>query len=154
MAKRAVISAGAGGIGLATALRLQGDGFDVIVLDIDDAAGERASAHGLEFIKTDFGDETSIRNAFDGVGPVHTLVNNVGIRGGTGALWDLPIEDVRRTLEINTVSHVLAAQLVIPGMGRSVAHPTESRAGAVSYLAGDDGIGITGVFLDVSGGFE
>jgi 3-oxoacyl-[acyl-carrier protein] reductase len=27
-------------------------------------------------------------------------------------------------------------------------------AAAVSYLAGDDGIGVTGAFLDVSGGFE
>ncbi len=67
-------------------------------------------------MQCDFGDETAIRDAFAGIGPVHTLVNNVGIRGGTGALWDIAIDDFRRTLEINTFSHVLAAQLVIPGM--------------------------------------
>jgi NAD(P)-dependent dehydrogenase (short-subunit alcohol dehydrogenase family) len=47
---------------------------------------------------------------------VHTLVNNVGIRGATGALWEIPVADFRQTLNVNTVSHVLAAQLVIPGM--------------------------------------
>lgn len=244
MTRRAVITAGAGGIGLATARRLKADGFDVTVLDIDEAAGEMAIAEGLEFIRTDFGDEASIRDAFAVVPSVHTLVNNVGVRGGTGPLWDVPIDDFRRTFEINTVSHVLAAQLVIPGMkdrgegcliqiasgaartgaiGRapygiskwallgltkSLANelapwgiranailpgiikgerfegsislhaqeegitreqalerimgrtrlkrfidPTEIAA-AVSYLAGDDGIGVTGAFLDVTGGFE
>jgi NAD(P)-dependent dehydrogenase (short-subunit alcohol dehydrogenase family) len=104
------------GDGAATARRLRADGFDVAVRDIDEEAGARATAEGLRFVRADFGDEASVREGFTTVGPVHNLVNNVGIRGGAGALWDIPLEDFRRTLEVNTVSHVLAAQLVIPDM--------------------------------------
>lgn len=242
--RRAVVTAGAGGIGLEISRRLRRDGFDVMVLDIDRDAGARCTDEGLSFVGCDFSDEGSVRRAFAGLGDIHVLVNNVGIRGATGTLWDIPIEDFRRTLDVNTVSHVLAAQLVIPGMiergggciiqiasgaartgavGRapyglskwallgltkslanelapfgiranavlpgiiqgerfegSIAlhaqeegitreealdrimsrtrlkrfiHPAEIAA-AVSYLAGDEAIGVTGVFLDVSGGFE
>lgn len=242
--RRAVVTAGAGGIGLEISRRLRRDGFDVVVLDIDRDAGARCADENLSFVGCDLSDEASVRLAFAELGDVHTLVNNVGIRGATGRLWDIPIEDFRRTLDVNTVSHVLAAQLVIPGMiergegciiqiasgaartgavGRapyglskwallgltkslanelapfgiranailpgivqgerfegSIAlhaqeegitreealerimsrtrlrrfiHPAEIAA-AVSYLAGDEAIGVTGIFLDVSGGFE
>lgn len=116
MARTAVVTAGAGGIGLEIARRLQRDGFEVVVMDIDRDAGALTEAEGRRFLVCDFGVEAQIRTAFAQVGPVHTLVNNVGIRGATGAIWDIPLDDFTRTLGINAVSHVLAAQLVIPTM--------------------------------------
>lgn len=112
----AVVTAGAGGIGLSIARRLRDDGFRVVVMDIHPDADATCKDERLDLLRADFGDEGSVRAAFAGLGTVHTLVNNVGIRGGTGAMWDIPIADFRKTLDINTVSHVLAAQLVIPGM--------------------------------------
>lgn len=116
MTRRAVVTAGAGGIGLAIARKLKADGFAVTVMDIRPDLADLCAAEGLAGIQADFGDEGAIRAAFAQVGTVHTLVNNIGIRGGTGALWTIPAADFRHTLEVNTVSHVLAAQMVIPGM--------------------------------------
>jgi len=126
--RRAAVTAGAGGIGLATARRLRDDGFDVAVLDIDERAGVAAEQEGLRYLHCDAADEDSVRAAFRELGPVHTLVNNVGVRGGTGAIWELPIDDFRSTFEINTFSHVLASQLVIPAM-------IEAREGCIVMIA-------------------
>lgn len=114
--KLAVVTAGAGGIGLEIARRLRDDGFRVIVTDIDDEAGAACEAEGIEYRHCDSGNVEQMREVFAGFGPVHTLVNNVGIRGGAGPVWEIPIEDFRQTIEVNTISHILASQLVIPGM--------------------------------------
>jgi len=241
----AIVTGGAGGIGSQVARRLQADGFRVVITDVDRAAGERVRAElGVEFVLADSASEADMRRAVDLAGPVEVLVNNVGIRGATGPIWQIPVENFRRTIEINTLSHILAAQLVAPmmierrsgviimiasgaartgtvgrspygiskwgllGLTKSLANElapygvranavlpgmvagerfagsialhaeregiTEEEAldrimsrtrlkrfidpgevaAAVSYLASDDAIGITGVFLDVSGGFE
>jgi NAD(P)-dependent dehydrogenase (short-subunit alcohol dehydrogenase family) len=116
-ARRAVVTAGAGGIGLEIARVLARDGFDVVIGDIDAHAGERAAAElGATFGHLDAADERSVREFFAGAGAVHALVNNVGIRGATGGIDEIPIDDFRATFEVNTFSHVLASQLVIPGM--------------------------------------
>jgi NAD(P)-dependent dehydrogenase (short-subunit alcohol dehydrogenase family) len=243
--RTALVTAGAGGIGSAIARRLKDDGFRVVITDIDEAAGERvAGESGVEFLRCDSASDSDMRAVVEQVGDVEVLVNNVGIRGATGALWDIPIDDYRRTLDVNTVSHIFMSQLVAPAMMRnksgaivmiasgaartgavgrspygiskwallgltkslanelapwnvranavlpgiiqgerfegSIAlhaqeegitreealdrimsrtrlkrfiHPAEIAA-AVSYLVGPGGIGVTGTFLDVSGGFE
>jgi len=186
----ALVTGGAGGIGSAIARRLRADGFRVVITDVDRAAGERVR-HDLqvEFIRCDCASEPDMRHAVRLSGPVQVLVNNVGIRGATGAIWQIPVDDFRRTIEVNTVSHIVMSQLVAPAMmqrrsgaiimiasgaartgavGRSpygiskimsrtslkrLVDPAEVAA-AVSYLASDDAIGVTGVFLDISGGFE
>lgn len=241
----ALITGGAGGIGSAIARRLKADGFRVVITDIDREKGARvADELQVEFIPGDSASDADMRRAVEGSEPLEVLVNNVGIRGATGAVWEIPLEDFRRTLEVNTVSHILMSQLVAPAMierrsgaiimiasgaartgsvGRSpygiskwgllgltkslanelapwgiranavlpgmvagerfegsIALHAENEgitreqaldrimsrtrlkrfidpgevAAAVSYLAGDDAIGITGIFLDVSGGFE
>lgn len=241
----AVVTAGAGGIGSEIARRLKADGFRVFITDVDEEAGQRIRRElQVEFIRCDSASEPDMRHAVGQSSPVEVLVNNVGIRGATGALWEIPIADYRQTLEVNTVSHIFMSQLVAPtmierrsgviimiasgaartgGVGRSpygiskwallgltkslanelapwgiranavlpgivagerfegsmtlhaeqegisreealgrimsrtrlkrFIDPSEVAA-AVAYLASDDAIGITGAFLDVSGGFE
>ena len=76
--RRAVVTAGAGGIGLEVARVLARDGFDVVIGDIDTAAGGRAERElGVTFRPLDAADERSVREFFAGAGPVHALVNNV-----------------------------------------------------------------------------
>lgn len=113
----AVVTGGAGGIGLVIVRALLRDGFRVVAGDVDREAGARLAglAH-CRYRYFDATDDASVRALFDGLGTVAVLVNNVGIRGGTGALWGLDIDDFRRTLDANLVSHVLACQQVIPGM--------------------------------------
>jgi NAD(P)-dependent dehydrogenase (short-subunit alcohol dehydrogenase family) len=92
MARKALITAGAGGIGAAIALRAKADGYDVTISDIDDAAGEKlASEHGLTYIRCDLGDEAQVVALIKKVGRVDLLVNNCRISGLTA-----PIENWRQ----------------------------------------------------------
>lgn len=125
----ALVTGGAGGIGTEIARRLVADGFRVVITDVDREAGARLRDElQVEFIPGDSTSETGMRRAVDSAGPVEVLVNNVGIRGATGAIWQIPIEDFRRTLDANTVSHVLMSQLVAPAM-------IERRSGAIIMIA-------------------
>ncbi|SRR6266487_1425402 len=241
----ALVTAGAGGIGSEIARRLKTNGFQVFITDVDIEAGERVRDElQVEFIRCDSASEADMRQAVERSSPVEVLVNNVGVRGATGAIWQIPIENFRQTLEVNTVSHIFMSQLVAPmmiqqrsgviimiasgaartgsvgrspygvskwgllGLTKSLANelspwgiranailpgmvagkrfegsialhaeregvtPQEALerimsrtrlkrfvqpsevAAAVGYLASDEAIGITGIFLDVSGGFE
>lgn len=129
VSRKALVTAGAGGIGSEIARRLVADGFDVSITDIEDAAGNRvADAVGARYLHCDAGNDDEMRAIVEQVGGVEVLVNNVGIRGATGAIWKIPIEDFRNTMNVNTLSHVLMAQLVIPGM-------IERRSGAIVMIA-------------------
>ena len=127
--RKALVTAGAGGIGSQIAKRLVADGFEVIITDVDDAAGEQVAENvGASYVHCDSGDDDAMRAVVEQVGEVEVLVNNVGIRGATGAIWDIPIEDFRKTININTVSHIFMSQLVIPGM-------IERQSGAIVMIA-------------------
>jgi NAD(P)-dependent dehydrogenase (short-subunit alcohol dehydrogenase family) len=118
--RRAVVTGGAGGIGLAITERLLADGFDVVVGDIDREAGAKLAARlPVRYEHLDASSERSMRDFIGVCGDVYALVNNIGIRGATGDLWSIPVDDFRATFEVNLHSHILAAQLVAPAMMRN-----------------------------------
>jgi NAD(P)-dependent dehydrogenase (short-subunit alcohol dehydrogenase family) len=113
----AVVTAGASGIGRVVAQALIDDGWRVLVTDIDEQAGERTAAEtGCTFFPCDMGDPDAIRAVFAAVPPVGLLVNNAGIAGPTLPVADAPVEDWRRTLDVNLTAQFVAAQCVLPGM--------------------------------------
>ncbi|OBK31893.1 3-oxoacyl-ACP reductase [Mycobacterium sp. 1245111.1] len=80
----AVVTGGAGGIGLASARRLRAEGATVVIADIDERAGTAAADEvGGSFVAVDVSDEASVNNLFDtvatGHGAVDIAVNNAGI---------------------------------------------------------------------------
>jgi NAD(P)-dependent dehydrogenase (short-subunit alcohol dehydrogenase family) len=82
--KIAAITGGGGGIGLASARRLQAEGATVVIADIDERAGAAAAEEiGGLFVPVDVSDEASVNNLFDTVasryGSVDIAVNNAGI---------------------------------------------------------------------------
>lgn len=82
--KRAVVTGGASGIGLATARRLAAEGAEVMIADIDPAGAEIAAAEGFAFRHCDVLDEAAIialLEAADGEGGIDLLVNNAGAGG-------------------------------------------------------------------------
>jgi 3-oxoacyl-[acyl-carrier protein] reductase len=89
MSKVAVVTGGARGIGAATAARLATDGFDVAVVDLDEAscaesvervtkAGQRGLAVGANVSETAAVQAAVDRIASD-LGPPVVLVNNAGV---------------------------------------------------------------------------
>lgn len=110
--KRALITGGARGIGLALARRLATEGAEVLLLDFDDEALRQAAARISSDggrIRTHLGDVTDLdgivalrdRIHADG-GPIDILVNNAGVVYG-GAFLEVPLERHLRTYQVNTL---------------------------------------------------
>lgn len=114
------------GIGRATAYALAAAGWNVAVLDLDEAgaketAGDVAAAHGVTSlgVACDVTDETSVDGALATVGatlpPVGALVNNAGITSPvpflevTDAEWD-------RVFAVNVRGAYNVTRRVAPGM--------------------------------------
>ncbi|WP_299562079.1 3-oxoacyl-ACP reductase [uncultured Mycolicibacterium sp.] len=80
----AVITGGAGGIGLASARRLRAEGATIVIGDIDPAAGRQAAEEvdGL-FVPVDVADREAVEKLFDTAvqtyGAVDIAFNNAGI---------------------------------------------------------------------------
>jgi NAD(P)-dependent dehydrogenase (short-subunit alcohol dehydrogenase family) len=133
MSKGAVVITGASsGIGEASALRLEKLGFDVFAGVRKEADGERLrseSAGNVEPLSIDVTDQDSIRAAATqvtaavGEQGLAGLVNNAGV-AISGPLEFIPIEELRRQLEINLVGQVAVTQaflaLLRKGRGRVV----------------------------------
>jgi len=131
----ALITGASTGIGRATALRLAQSGWTVLAGVRDPAAGERlvadAPATGRVIPLTlDVTDPEQIAAAAriideqtrlpeqPGTGRLDALVNNAGI--GTGGPLELqPLEEVRRTLEVNAVGQVAVTQAMLPALRRA-----------------------------------
>ncbi|MDV6227521.1 SDR family NAD(P)-dependent oxidoreductase [Nitratireductor aquimarinus] len=117
--KRAIITGGAQGIGLATAERFIESGAEVILWDINadmlDKAvaklGEKASGRVVELTE-----EEAVTEAARQAGAIDILVNNAGITGGNGKTWELAPDVWRRTVEVNLVAPYLTCRTLIPGM--------------------------------------
>ncbi|MGC9667293.1 3-oxoacyl-ACP reductase FabG [Planosporangium sp. 12N6] len=89
MARVAIVTGGARGIGAATAERLAADGFDVAVLDLDEAAcadvveritktGRRAIAVGAD-VSDSAAVDAAVTRIADELGAPAVLVNNAGV---------------------------------------------------------------------------
>src|SRR5947209_8668852 len=109
------------GIGRATAERLARSGRTVYATArrADSIADlERA---GCRTLALDVTDEQSMRDAVAAVeqaeGAVGALVNNAGY-SQSGAVEDVPMEQVRRQFETNVFGLIRMCQLVLPGMRR------------------------------------
>jgi len=108
------------GIGEATARHLRGLGFDVLAGVRKDEDAERLGAAGIDTIRLDVTDSGSIealRERFAD-GPLAGVVNNAGV-AVAGPLEFIPIEDLRRQLDVNLVGQMAVTQAVLPALRRA-----------------------------------
>jgi len=131
--QRCVVITGAStGIGEACALRLDKLGWRVFAGVRKEADAERLKKEGSERLTPafiDVTDEGSIMKAEETVRAVvgeaglAGLVNNAGV-GIHGPLEFIPLEDLRRQLEVNTIGQIAVTQVFLPlirkGHGRIV----------------------------------
>lgn len=122
----ALVAAASGGIGYASALELAREGARLFICSRDEgraaAAAERlASETGAEVaglaadVTSDEDAERFVRAATDAAGRVDVLVTNAG--GSPGSTFEeTGLEMYRRAFELNALSAVRLAGLVVPGM--------------------------------------
>jgi len=125
LGKRAIVTGGGSGIGLATVLAFVAEGAHVVIADIDGAsaaavASEVATAHGHAVavqadVSTDDGCEEIVSTAIASLGGIDVLFNNAGVIVRADAL-QTSIADWDRVLAVNVRSVFLMCRLVIPHM--------------------------------------
>ncbi|MGQ0832104.1 MAG: 3-oxoacyl-ACP reductase [Microthrixaceae bacterium] len=120
----AVITGGAGGIGLATARRFSAEGASVVIADVDPATGNAAAeAVGGSFVATDVTDDAQVEAMFrfanDTYGSVDIAFNNAGISpADDDSILTTGIDAWRRVQEVNLTSVYLCCKHVLPYMQR------------------------------------
>jgi NAD(P)-dependent dehydrogenase (short-subunit alcohol dehydrogenase family) len=122
---RVLVTAGASGIGLATAREFVSEGARVHVCDVDTRALGALALNDptLSHSQCDVSDEGSVRRLFDDMharlGGLDVLVNNAGIAGPTARCEDIQLADWERTFAVNLAGQFLCAKLAIPHLRKS-----------------------------------
>lgn len=104
----AIVTGAAKGIGLAITGQLVADGYHVVAVDIDQAAGQELLSgpdkKAITFIAADIRQEEAVRDLFQRVirlrGQLDAVVNNAGIIRDR-PIWKMTLEDFRSVLEVN-----------------------------------------------------
>jgi NAD(P)-dependent dehydrogenase (short-subunit alcohol dehydrogenase family) len=117
---RAVVTAGAGGIGRAIADALIANGAKVLICDVDHAAldGFRAAHPGAGATFADVAADDDVARLFGEaqafLGGLDVLVNNAGIAGPTGAVEEILPADWRRCIDVCLTGQFLCAHFAVP----------------------------------------
>jgi NAD(P)-dependent dehydrogenase (short-subunit alcohol dehydrogenase family) len=118
----AVVTGGAGGIGLATVRRFAEEGARVVVADVDESAGPGVAEEvGGLFVRADVSSEEDVRGmyafAHDAYGSVDIAFNNAGISPpDDGSILETGIDAWRRVQEVDLTSVYLCCKHVLPYM--------------------------------------
>ena len=140
--KKVVISAGASGIGWASAKIFLSKGAYVYLCDIDTKNVNKIKKHPLNnkrlFIhECDASDEHDVEIFFDKIRKktkkIDALINNVGVAGPTGTIEKLNSEDWERTLKVNVISHFYFTKLAITMLKKN-------RGGSIINISSGAGI--------------
>lgn len=140
----AVVTGGASNIGRAISRELADEGAVVAIVDRDRPMAERtvddiiASGGRAEVFECDLTDVDATAAVMQDIeadlGPIGTLVNNVGWNGTAGFFLDLPPERWIRAFELNLLSTLGATRAALPAM-------VERRAGSIVSIASDAAFG-------------
>ena len=122
--KRALVTGGTTGLGLAITGRFLREGARVVITGRDRDLGERAGQElgpGASFIAADAGDPdavaSSVSAAADHLAGLDVLVNNAGV-GVAARLIDTPMADYDRVMNVNVRAGTCClrtARLPVPG---------------------------------------
>jgi 2-dehydro-3-deoxy-L-rhamnonate dehydrogenase (NAD+) len=142
LAKTALVTGAARGIGLAIASRLAADGARVALLDLDGAAAEAAAKKiggGAIAIAADVTKgadiDSAVRRVIDAWGRLDVLVNNAGITGRSFPIWELSDEDWRRVIDADLTSVFLCCRAAVKVMLRQ----GSGRIINIASIAGKEG---------------
>mgnify|MGYP000388884457 FL=1 len=120
----AIVTGGAQGFGLAITKRIIQSGGKVIIWDIDKKAAEKAqkeiNSNYLYFKLVDVTDfqmiENSVKDIEKQFGKIDIFVNNAGITGMNAKVWDYPIEEWKKVIELDLNSTFYCCKAIVPHM--------------------------------------
>jgi len=131
--QRALVTAGAQGIGRAITEALLAQGAEVHVCDIDAVALKdvQLAFPQVTATLTDISNETQVLEMFAAIkkrwNSLDILVNNAGIAGPTAALEDTVLNEWQQTIDVNLTGTFLCARSAVPLM--------KSRGGSIVNIS-------------------
>jgi 3-oxoacyl-[acyl-carrier protein] reductase len=137
----ALVTGGAGGMGLATVERLARDGFSVVMVDRDETLAQRETQRlqglglAVQCRVLDLTDEAAVRGLVQSLPPLDALVNNAGIFDERKFL-EVSSADFRRAYEVNLIAVATLTQEVartMPDGGRIVNIASRAYLGAKNH---------------------
>ena len=124
-----IITGGATGIGYSVAKRLGEEGSKLVIVDQDADLGKQtvaefnASDMNAVLVIGDVSDEKVAENAVaqakENWDRLDVLINNAGITGDPGSIWELPVTEMDRVYRTNLRATYLFCQKAIPLMLRN-----------------------------------
>ena len=114
--RTAIVTGSTSGIGLVIAKRLHADGLNVLITGRDERRGRQVCEElgdRTSFVALDLTAEGApaalAAAAVDTFGRLDVVVNNAA-QDHTGDLLDVPIDDIRRVFEVNTIATIAVLQ--------------------------------------------
>ena len=125
-----IITGGSRGIGAATAKLAAQRGWNVMTTYIErrepaeTVVNEiRAMGGNAATMQVNTSREEDVQQLFDATekqfGPVTGLVNNAGMNGGPATLVNIPVDEIRRLIDINIFGCILCAREAVKRMSTS-----------------------------------
>ena len=116
--KKAIITGGAGGIGLAAARTFTKAGAEVIIADINEEAGKKAAEEtGATFIRCDVSSSQDVQKVIAAAnGKLDILYNNAGVywNGRDGRITEIEEDNWEKIIAINLRSVYLFCKYSLP----------------------------------------
>ena len=142
MSKIAVVTGGAGGIGQAVAERFAKDEYKLVLIDLDDQAGQQVAGEWrrrgaeLSFFPADLTEEAAVHATFEKIVAAHDRVDAlVNVAGGSlhrHQLEDFPLVHWRAVIDANLTSTFLCCRAVVALMKKQ-------KSGAIVNISSDIG---------------
>ena len=139
----AIITGGAQGFGLAISKRIIQSEGKVVIWDIDENAINSAlneiSSKNLSFKKVDVTNFEKIEKALleteNELGKIDIFVNNAGITGMNAKVWDYPLDEWKKVIELDLNSTFYCCKAVVPHMIKN----NYGRIVNIASIAGKEG---------------
>ena len=139
----AIITGGAQGFGLAISKRIIQSGGKVVIWDIDETAVESAleeiNSKDLSSKKvnvTNFAEiEKALLETENELGKIDLFVNNAGITGMNAKVWDYPLDEWKKVIELDLNSTFYCCKAVVPHMIKN----NYGRIVNIASIAGKEG---------------
>ena len=141
--RTAVITGGAQGFGFAITKRIINSGGKVIIWDIDKKAIEIAqkeiNSENLSFQIVDITDfnnvEKSVGDLEKEFGKIDIFVNNAGMTGMNAKVWDYPLDEWKKVIELNLNATFYCCKAIVPHMIKN----NYGRIVNIASIAGKEG---------------
>ena len=139
----AIITGGAQGFGLAISKRIIQSGGKVVIWDIDKAAAESAlkeiNSNNLSYKIVDATNyneiEKAVKESETKLGKIDIFINNAGITGMNAKVWDYPLDEWKKVIELDLNSTFYCCKAVVPHMIKN----NYGRIVNIASIAGKEG---------------